>query len=44
MTNTVLKIVERAANLVGALAITAVLLAAAPSMTAMISASHLLGA
>ncbi|HEY2661567.1 MAG TPA: hypothetical protein VGI79_17745 [Caulobacteraceae bacterium] len=44
MTNTVLKIVERAANFAGALAITAVLLAAAPSMSAMISATHLFSA
>ncbi len=44
MTNTVLKIVERVANIAGALAITAVLLTAAPSMSAMISASHLFGA
>ena len=44
MTQTILKFVDRTANLVGALAITVVLLAAAPSMGAMISASHLFGA
>ena len=44
MTTSFLKLIDRVANFSGALAITAVLLAAAPSMTAMISASHLFGA
>ncbi len=39
-----LKTLDRVANFAGAIALTAVLLAAAPSLTSMISASHLFGA
>jgi len=41
---TFLKGLERVANLAGAAVIAAALLAAAPSLTAMISASRLIGA
>ena len=44
MTTTFLKTLERAANVAAAIALAAILLAAAPSMTSMISASHLFGA
>ncbi len=39
-----LKTLDRVANFSGAIVLTAVLLAAAPSLTSMISASHLIGA
>jgi hypothetical protein len=44
MTTPFLKTLERAANFTGAAIITLVLLSAAPSLAAMISASHLIGA
>ena len=44
MTSTVLRFVERAANLAGVLVISAVLLSAAPGLGSMIAASHILGA
>ena len=44
MTASLLNILDRAANLVGAVVIAVVLLASAPDLTAMLSASHLFGA
>lgn len=44
MTTSFLKTLERAANIAAAIGLTALLFAAAPSMTQMISASHLFGA